>query len=202
MIGFNRRFSPFIKKIKTILDKRSTPIIASYHVNAGFIPKDSWVQDPVEGGGRIIGEVCHFVDFMIFLANSLPNFVHATSLGEGNGSNDIVNINISFNDGSIGTINYLANGNKKLAKERFEIHSNGNSAVIEDFKELNLYMSSKQKKIKKITQDKGQANMIKDVIEGFKGNNRSVMPYEHIYATSLTTIKILESIRTNEMIKV
>ena len=144
MIGFNRRFSPFAKEIKrTFGEGRMTML---YRVNAGRIPADTWIQDLEIGGGRIIGEACHFVDFLTFINGSAPVSVSAVSMADEDNLNDAVNISLKFKNGSIGTISYFSNGNNGLAKEYVEINASGETAVINDFKELIFYGKGKPTK--------------------------------------------------------
>ena len=119
-----------------------------YRVSAGFVPKTHWTRDPVEGGGRIIGEVCHFVDLMQFITSSQPVKVFAEALSSGSGGpsdDDSVLITVKFQDGSVGTITYLANGDASLPKERLEISSTGRTAVIDNFQRLSLYQNGKKR---------------------------------------------------------
>ena len=118
MVGYNRRFSPLIRQIKD--EFGNGPMAMVYRVNAGAIPKESWIQDPEFGGGRIVGEVCHFVDTLTFLAGSPVVSVYAAAMSEPDNLNDTLNISLTFQNGSIGTISYLANGDKSLSKERIE----------------------------------------------------------------------------------
>jgi predicted dehydrogenase len=139
MVGFNRRFAPLALQLKSFLRGIHEPLALHYRVNAGFIPADHWLNDPEQGGGRLIGEVCHFVDFLTFLAGSAPIEVQAHSLANpGKFSNDNVVCSLRFADGSQGTISYLANGDKSYSKERVEVFGGGAVAVLEDFRRLEL----------------------------------------------------------------
>ena len=202
MVGYNRRFSPFIRQIKE--DFGDGPMAFVYRVNAGAIPKDSWYHDPEFGGGRIVGEVCHFVDTLTYLAGSTVSSVYATAMRDPNALNDTLNVSINFLNGSIGTISYFANGDKALPKERIEVFAHGATAIIDDFKKLEIYSKDKNKKKKLISQDKGQKEEIKilinHIIEG-KGV-AGLIPLEEIYNTSLVTFKIIESIRSGKCITI
>jgi predicted dehydrogenase len=202
MVGYNRRFSPLIRKVKNKLGHGPMAII--YRINAGAIPIDSWYQDLELGGGRIVGEICHFVDTLSFLTKSLIVSVYATSMSEPNNLNDTLNISLKFQNGSIGTISYLANGDKSFPKERIEIFAHGATAIIDDFKDLTFYSKSKKKKKKLIVQDKGQKEEVKSFIKAINGGKIFAMltPFEEIYNTSLVTFKIVESIRTGNCIKI
>ena len=199
-VGYNRRFSPLIRKIKN--EFGAGPMAVAYRVNAGSIPRDSWIQDSKFGGGRIIGEVCHFVDTLSFLAGSLPISVYAAAMSDPNHLNDTLNITLTFQTGSIGTISYFANGDKALPKERIEVFSHGASAVIDDFKELTVYIDGKKKKEKLFSQDKGQKEEVKQFVEAILKETGEPIPLEEIHNTSLVTFKIIESIRTGTCIKI
>ncbi len=136
-----------------------------YRVNAGSIPADSWIQDAEFGGGRIIGEVCHFVDFLTFMNGSLPVSVYAAAMKDPNNLNDVLNISLRYENGSIGTISYFANGDKGLPKERVEIYANGSTAVLNDFRTLAVYTDGKKKKKKLLSQNKGQKTEVRQFIE-------------------------------------
>jgi predicted dehydrogenase len=173
-----------------------------YRVNAGAIPKESWIQDPEVGGGRIIGEVCHFVDFLTYVNGSLPVSVHANTLNDQNHLNDTLTISLNYKNGSIGSISYFANGDKSLPKERVEAYAHGCTAVLEDFKHLTMHAGGKSKAKKLLSQDKGQKNEVRAFIDAIIEGTGSPIPLEEIYNTSLVTFKILESIRTGETQKI
>jgi len=202
MVGYNRRFSPLVRKLKD--EFGNGPMAMVYRVNAGAIPKDSWYQDPEFGGGRIIGEVCHFVDTLSFLTGSLVVSVYAAAMSEPDNLNDTLNVSLTFRNGSIGTISYLANGDKSLAKEHIEVFAHGATAIVDDFKELMVYSRGKKKKKKLISQDKGQEEELKRFVEAIIDGKRVTepIPFEEIYNTSLVTFKIIESIRTGDCINI
>ena len=130
MPGFNRRFAPMALKLKTFMDQRQEPLFAHYRVNASKLPSDHWLNDLEEGGGRIIGEACHFIDFLTFLVGDIPTEVSTKGLpDDGKYSKDNVVIHFKFPDGSIGEVTYLANGDKSYPKEYLEVFSSGRIAV-------------------------------------------------------------------------
>lgn len=193
MIGFNRRFSPLVATIKKKLG--NGPMSMIYRVNAGNIPKDNWIQDMEVGGGRIIGEACHFIDLLTFLNGSLPKTVTAMALPDPNGLNDTVNISIQFENGSTGIVAYYANGSKELPKEYLEVFASGNTAVLSDFKELKIYGKGKPYKKKLFNQNKGQKEMVEAFINGLLKDGQSPIPMEDIFAVTSATFKVLESIK-------
>jgi predicted dehydrogenase/threonine dehydrogenase-like Zn-dependent dehydrogenase len=192
MVGFNRRFSPDAKKIKTKFRNRNTPLMIYYRVNAGKIPEDHWIQDPKVGGGRIIGEVCHFIDLMQFLTDSKPVRVYATKIkGKGNViDEDNVNILIDFADGSRGNILYTSMGSKSFPKEYVEIFGDRRVETINNFKTGKMG----------IKQDKGHKREFEEFINSIKDGTSSPIPIESIYYTTLTTFKIHKSLVSSEPI--
>lgn len=193
MIGFNRRFSPLVTTIKKKFGNGPMSII--YRVNAGNIPSDNWIQDAEIGGGRIIGEACHFIDLLTFINGSLPKTVSAMALPDPNGHNDTVNISIQFENGSTGIVAYYANGSKELPKEYLEVFSSGNTAVLSDFKELKIYGKGKPIKKKLFNQNKGQKEMVEAFINDLLKDGQSPIPMEDIFAVTRATFKVLESIK-------
>jgi predicted dehydrogenase/threonine dehydrogenase-like Zn-dependent dehydrogenase len=194
LVGFNRRFAPLTGILKARLGEG--PMAMLYRINAGRIPADSWIQDPDIGGGRIIGEVCHFVDYLTFLNGSLPISVYASAMPDGANLEDTVGINLCFRNGSIGTIVYFSTGSRSLFKEYVEVYSSGTAAVLRDFKELEIYAHGKPFKKKLISRDKGQKTMLRAFVEAVKEGGPPPIRFEEIYAVTLTTLKIIESLRT------
>src|SRR5437588_896776 len=166
LVGFNRRFSPLACAAKEFFHNRSGPLSINYRVNAGRVPRGHWAHDPKAGGGRIVGEVCHFVDFMHFITGSLVTRVYAESISSDNQEivdDDSVFITLRLAEGSNGSIAYLAEGEKTMAKERIEIFGGGKSFVIDDFRSATAYHNGRAKKIKLREQDKGQKNEVRAV---------------------------------------
>ena len=201
-VGFNRRFSPFIQKMKEILKDR--PISIIYTINAGVIARDIWIQDKEIGGGRIIGEVCHFIDTVSFLAESYPSYVFATCVRKSDQSipdEDNINVIINFENGSTASINYFAFGNKKMPKEHIEVFANGIALIMDDFRRLAIFKSGNKKRFKSANQDKG----FRAEFEAFKNAVKFGVPsieFESIYKTTKTTFKIIESIKNRKSVKI
>lgn len=196
MVGFNRRFAPLAQQLKK--EFGGGPLAMTYRINAGTIPASSWIQDPQTGGGRIIGEVCHFIDFLVFLNGSLPVAVHASALQVPANLLDTVSISLTFANGSIGSIAYFANGDKGMAKERVEVFAHGAVGVLEDFKTLTIHSGGKKKEKKLLVQDKGQKEGVIQFIEAVRQGNAQLIPFEEIHATTLTSFLILDSIRSGQ----
>ena len=193
MIGFNRRFSPLTKKIKNVVGSGQMSMI--YRINAGAIPKDNWIQDMEVGGGRILGEACHFIDYLTYLNGSLPIKVSAQVLADSENLNDTVNILLQFENGSTGVVCYYANGSKSLAKEYVEVFASGTTAILNDFKELRIYGKGKPYKTKLINQNKGQKEMVEGFINGIIADGNAPIPFEEIIAVTKASFKVLESIK-------
>lgn len=200
LVGFNRRFSPLTEVLKDRIGEG--PMAMIYRINSGYIAPDSWIQDKDFGGERIIGEICHFVDFLTFVNGSLPKYVFASSMPDSSNMEDTVNVNLKFLNGSIGTISYFSNGSKSLFKEYIELYKAGITGVIKDFKELKIYGNGKIFKKKLLTQDKGQKKMIRTIIYSIKEGKSSPIKFEDIYVVTMTTFKIIESIRTKIGIRI
>ncbi|MFC1896915.1 Gfo/Idh/MocA family protein, partial [Thermodesulfobacteriota bacterium] len=169
---------------------------------AGVIPADSWIQDREIGGGRIIGEVCHFIDYLSFVNGSMPVSVYAAALKDAQGLNDTVNISLSFENGSIGNISYFANGSKFLPKEYVEIHSMGATLALTDFRQLEVFTNRRDFKKKLISQDKGQKGAVAEFLEFVKKGSPPPISFEEIYTSSLASFKAVESLRTGKAIKI
>jgi predicted dehydrogenase/threonine dehydrogenase-like Zn-dependent dehydrogenase len=198
MVGFNRRFAPHAVELKKQLG--NAPISVLYRVNAGPIPRDSWIQDREIGGGRIIGEACHFIDFITWLCGSLPRHVHAVAVPDPDGLNDTVSINLQFANGSIGNVSYFSNGSPEMPKEYIEVYGAGLTGIIRDFKALEVYSTGKPHRKKTFVQDKGQACMVKAFIKGIKEGGAPLIAADEIFAVTRTTFAVQESLRTRQAI--
>jgi predicted dehydrogenase/threonine dehydrogenase-like Zn-dependent dehydrogenase len=201
MVGFNRRFAPLAVEMKRFLDKSDQPRMMHYTVNAGILPLNHWLHDPKVGGGRIIGEGCHFIDFMTWLANSLPVSVSTISLPDGQlYREDNLNITIKFANGSIGVLSYLANGDKSHPKERCEVFCGGRVAVLDDFRKVDMAFNGKKTSQRSsFRQDKGHQASWKAFLDGVKSGVLPI-PYEQIRAVCLTAIAAVESLHTGKEI--
>lgn len=195
MVGFNRRFAPFTAIIKKHL-RTDIPVAIVCRVNAGTVPADHWIHDPLSGGGRIVGEVCHFIDYCSYLSGSLIAEVSAVALKDPAHLNDTVSIQLKMENGSIASIAYFSNGNKDVSKEYIEIYSGGTVVQNEDFKKLDVYDGRKKKSWKQ-TQDKGHRAEISAFCHALREGNPCPIPFEEIHNTTLATFLVLESIVQN-----
>jgi predicted dehydrogenase/threonine dehydrogenase-like Zn-dependent dehydrogenase len=195
MVGFNRRFAPLAVRLRKFLQDVHEPLALHYRVNAGFLPTDHWLNDPLQGGGRILGEVCHFVDFLCFLTNSSAVEVETRSLpNPGQYSNDNVVCSLRFADGSQGTISYLANGDKSYSKERIEVFGGGTVAVLEDFRRLELVRGGKKRVFRSaLRQDKGHRGEWEAFVTAIRTGAESPIPFHEIINTMRATLALEQS---------
>ena len=203
IVGFNRRFAPMIERLKKFLDQISEPISLHYRINAGYLPPDHWVNDREQGGGRILGEACHFVDLIMFLARS--PIVEVAARGIGNSSRysgDNVLISLRFANGSDGTISYLANGDRSFSKERIEAFGGGSAAVLEDFRRLELVRNGRKETIhSRFRQDKGH-HPEWAAFARFMQTGEPPIRFEDIVASTLATLRIDKSCATGNPVAV
>jgi len=197
-VGFNRRFAPLLREARTFMSASGSPLAATYRVSAGHLPPDHWTHDLDEGGGRIIGEGCHFVDSLAFLAGSPVVEVHATGYGDPQlpvEARDNVTIALRFADGSVGSILYVAEGSGRVPKERLEAFSGGRTAILDDYRELELFEPTGSRKQGGRTQDKGHREEIAAFVRGAERGEFPV-PLEEIANVSLATIAAVEALRS------
>jgi predicted dehydrogenase len=195
--GFNRRFAPLAGQLHNNLATRQEPLYMHYRVNAGYIPLTHWLHDPEQGGGRIIGEACHFIDFLTFLAGSPPVNVSAAALPNGGKyREDNVSMTFTFADGSIGIVDYLANGDKSFPKERVEVFCGGLVAVLDDFRALETVRDGKKKTVKLWSQDKGHFNEMQALVSAIR-EAQAPIPYEQLIGVTQASFAAVESIRKN-----
>lgn len=195
-VGFNRRFAPLLVKAKEALAPRGGPLLMSYRINAGAIPLDSWIQRD-EGGGRILGEVCHFVDAMTYLADSLPESVFATAT---NAARDSLAIVVRFRDGSAGTILYSSNGDASVPKEYLEIFAPGRVLQLEDFRRLTISRHGRQAVTKQMM-DKGQKDFVAAFVKAARGQGPTPIPLEELAAVAEATFAIQDSLRLGSVVQ-
>jgi polar amino acid transport system substrate-binding protein len=199
MVGYNRRFAPLAGEIKKYFANRAGALTILYRVNAGQLPPEHWSHDATEGGGRVIGEVCHFIDFVQFLTDSLPVQVSAVAVPESRRAgfvDDSVTISMSLGDGSIASIVYTASGNNSVAKERVEIFGDRSVVVLDDFKKAEINSGKKVMKLGGGAQDKGHANEIAAFFDAARGNANAPISIDSLAATSLASFAVIESART------
>jgi len=196
-VGFNRRFAPFTRQMAQFLENRCEPMFIHYRVNAGYLPLTHWLHDPQQGGGRIIGEGCHFIDYLTFLVGKPPLRVRTVGLPDGERyRQDNVSMTFSFEDGSIGTVTYLANGDKTLPKERVEVFCAGRVAVLEDYRSLELLQNGQRQKFTaRLRQDKGHQALWEAFVQAVRQGGQPPIPYDHLLGVTRASFAALESLR-------
>jgi len=185
MVGFNRRFSPFIQKMKQLLSPLHEPKNIIMTVNAGFIPKTHWIQDANIGGGRLIGEVCHFVDLLRYIADSPIVNAQVSELQNSHMlKNENVIITLQFQDGSQGAIHYFANGQASFPKERLEVFCAGKILSLDNFRKLKGFGFKQFKKQSAWRQQKGHPEMIQAFVTAVESGGVAPIPMEEIIEVS------------------
>ncbi len=204
MVGFNRRFAPMALQLKQFVSEIHEPLAIHYRVNAGYIPADHWVNDIEQGGGRLLGEVCHFVDFLCFLAGACPVEVQAQTVGNpGQYNMDNVVASLKFADGTLGTISYLANGDKSASKERIEVFGGGSVAILEDFRRLELIRNGRKRIARsRWKQDKGHRAELQAFADAIAYKIPVPISFEQIAGSMLATLRLQNSCQTGQPLTV
>lgn len=199
MVGFNRRFAPQVVKLKSLLSNATEPKSFVMTVNAGEIPADHWVHDAEQGGGRIIGEGCHFVDLLRFLAGSLIRNVHAVMMGNSPGMlvrGDKVSITLEFDDGSFGTIHYLANGHHSYPKERLDVFCGGAVIELDNFRKMTGFGWPGFRKMNLRRQDKGHSACIAAFVNSVEQGILSPIPFDEIVEVTRVTFDAVDQMQS------
>lgn len=192
-VGFNRRFSPHVGKIQSLLNGVSGAKAFVMTVNAGAIPAEHWTQDQSIGGGRIVGEACHFIDLLRFLADS--HIVRHAASGMASASRDTVTIQLEFADGSTGTVHYFANGSKAFAKERLEVFAGGSILQLDNFRRLTGYGWPGFNRMNLWRQDKGQKACAAAFVQAVEEGGAPPIPFDELLEVSRVTIEVAEAAR-------
>lgn len=197
-VGYNRRFAPHIRKIKSLLDKKAMPKTFIMTMNAGEIPENHWTQNAEIGGGRIIGEACHYIDLMRYLSGSKIKSFHAVKMGK----NDFVKvtedktiISLTFEDGSVGSIHYLANGGKSFPKERIEIFCENAVLQLDNFRKLRGFGWRGFAKMNLWSQDKGQRNCVHAFMKSVRDGGKNPIAQDEIFEVARVSVDIAEMLR-------
>jgi polar amino acid transport system substrate-binding protein len=198
-LGFNRRFSPHARRVRETFQSRRGPLAIHYSVAAGPTPGGTWHTDPAVGGGRVIGEVCHFVDLCGFLVGASPVSVFASALGRDPETDDSIHALLDFPDGSNATIQYLARASAALPKERFEASADGKTALCDNFRRTTVHGG---KGLRTWNQDKGQATAVREVIAAVRAGAPSPFAWSEIEATTRATFALLESARSGTPVSI
>lgn len=199
-VGFNRRFAPLAQQLKAFLSGLDEPLAATYRVNAGYIPLNHWLHDPAQGGGRIVGEGCHFIDFLTFLVGKAPHAVSAVGLPDGGRyREDNLQLTFHFPDGSLGTVIYLANGDKSFPKERLEVFGAGRVACLDDFRSLELVKDGRRQIVRsRLRQDKGHRAEWLAFVEAVVRGGPAPIPYEQILGVTRASLRAVQALRARQ----
>jgi predicted dehydrogenase/threonine dehydrogenase-like Zn-dependent dehydrogenase len=203
-VGFNRRFAPLSAKLAAHVRGRG-PLLVSYRVNAGFLGKESWYQDPQQGGGRILGEVCHFLDYVHFLAGAPIRRVHAAGLRDPRGhyrADDNLAVTVECEDGTVGTVLYAAAGDPAMPKERIEVLCQGRSAVLDNFRELTTWADRRRRSEKALGIDKGHAAEIAAWVEALRSGAAAPISWESLANVARATFATMDSLATGEPVSI
>lgn len=199
-VGFNRRFSPHMEKIKSLVGDSRMNVIAT--MNAGFIPANVWVHDMKTGGGRIIGEACHYIDLISFLTGSKVKAVCMNAMGTAPEENtDNASILLKYENGSTGVINYFANGSKAYAKERVEVFSQERTLIMDNFRETKGYGVKGFSKLK-TSMDKGHKNQFHKLIKAIQSGEEALIPFESIVNTTMASFAAIQSLKENRWVEI
>jgi len=203
MVGFNRRFAPTTVAMTNALKARQGPVSAVFTANAGSIPADHWTQDPAAGGGRIIGEACHYIDYLVHLIGSPIVTVSAhQATGTSADSEDIVSINLGFADGSIGTVHYFSNGAKALPKERCEVFFDGNVLQMNNFKTVKGFGKVKLGRRAPATrQEKGHKEQFAAVVQSLQSGAVAPIPFSELVNVTQASFAALDSLRSGGQVQ-
>lgn len=201
-VGFNRRYAPLARRLQEFLAPRSEPLYMHYRINAGYIPLNHWTHDPLQGGGRIIGEGCHFVDLLTCLAGAAPLAVSAVSLPDGGKYHeDNISMTFSFPDGSVGVVDYLANGDKSYPKERLEVFCGGRIAVLDDFRTLEMLHAGNHSVLKK-AQDKGWKDEWVAFTNAIRTGGQPPIPYDQLIGVTKATFAVMQALHEGQRISI
>jgi predicted dehydrogenase/threonine dehydrogenase-like Zn-dependent dehydrogenase len=199
-VGFNRRFSPHMEKIKSLVDNNQMNVIAT--MNAGFIPANVWVHDMKTGGGRIIGEACHYIDLIAYLTGSRVKAVCMNAMGVNPEVNtDNASILLKMENGSTGVINYFANGSKAYSKERVEVFSQERTFIMDNFRKTEAFGVKDFSKLK-TSMDKGHKNQFHRLIKAVQNGGDALIPFESIVNTTRASFAAIQSLKENRWVEV
>ncbi len=198
MVGFNRRFAPLTKQMVAFLGSHGEPMAAHYRVNAGPLPANHWLLDPAQGGGRLLGEGCHFIDYLVYLVGAAPVSVFAQALNSGvDRGQENLQATLRFADGSLGTLTYLSNGDRSLPKEKLEVFCGGKVAVLDDYRALDLTQNGRTRGLRG-SQDKGHRAAWQAFIHAVRIDGIPPIPYEQIFSGARASFAAVRSLETGK----
>jgi predicted dehydrogenase len=201
-VGFNRRFAPLALKMKQTLAANGSPMNIIATMNAGFIPSNFWVHDMKIGGGRIIGEACHFIDLITFLSGSKVKSVCMNTMGiDSNENTDNASILLKYENGTNAVINYFSNGSKAYSKERIEVFHQNRTLVMDNWRKLKGY-GFKNFSATTSGQDKGHQNQFNLLINAIKNGGSSIIPFDEIVNTTKASFAAIESMKNRGWVNI
>jgi predicted dehydrogenase len=203
-VGFNRRFAPLLGELRDFVVSPPSPVTTTYRVSAGRLPTDHWTHDLEQGGGRLIGEGCHFIDSLLFVTGSEIEEVHATGYGDSQlpvQARDNVAVTLGFANGSVGSIVYVADGSGRVSKERLEAFSGSRSAILDDYRSLELFGTDGKESRGGRSQEKGHRFEVDAFLRGAE-QGQAPVPLDEVANVSLATLAAVESLRTGQTIRV
>jgi polar amino acid transport system substrate-binding protein len=199
LVGFNRRFAPLVQRMGRHFDRQGAPLVVTCRVNAGYLGKESWYQDAKEGGGRILGEVCHFLDLVVAITGSTLTRVSASGLRDRAGhwrADDNLVVNAECQNGSVASVVYAASGDPTMPKERIEVLGQGRSAALDNYRTLTLWSGNRSQSVKALSVDKGHGAEIAAWIESLVKDTLPPISWAEIENVSSATLATLESLET------
>jgi len=200
-VGFNRRFSPHTQRLLTLLRGRSEPLAMTFTANAGTIPPEHWVHDPVRGGGRIVGEACHYIDLMVCLTGSRVRAVSAAMMGTGVAvKEDKMSITLGFEDGSVGTVSYFGNGSKAYPKEQLEVFSEGRVFRIDNFRRTTGHGVTGFRRFATRSQDKGHVAQFAAFVDRLREGGEPLIPLDQLVNVTLASFAAMTAARESRTI--
>ncbi|TFH33050.1 MAG: hypothetical protein E4G99_12005, partial [Anaerolineales bacterium] len=203
-VGFNRRFAPHAVRLKAFLSTSEAPLAMHYRVNAGVLPAEHWLHDPEQGGGRIIGEACHFIDFLTYLCGALPVRVSATGLPRvGDYIEDNIVLTLTFEDGSVGTVSYFANGDRSIPKERLEVFQAGRVGILDDFRRLEWVADGRKRSfVSRLRQDKGHQAEWEAYKQAILTSIEPPIPYDQLFAVTRASFAAVQALRSGQPVSI
>jgi predicted dehydrogenase len=197
LVGFNRRFAPLSGALAAHFPAGEGPLLVHYRVNAGFLGRESWYQDPAEGGGRILGEVCHFLDYVSFLAAAPITRVYASGLRDPRGhyrADDNLSVTVDCADGTVGTVLYAAAGDAAMPKERVEVLGRGRSAILDNYQALTTWTGNRRRHVKALSVDKGHAAEIDLWVASLVAGTPPPIAWDALLNVSRATLATIDSL--------
>jgi predicted dehydrogenase/threonine dehydrogenase-like Zn-dependent dehydrogenase len=203
MVGFNRRFSPHVVRMRELLADRTFPVSLVMVVNAGRAPREHWVHHPTSGGGRIVGEACHFIDLMRHLVGARIVAVAAAEIrrAEGSSTGDNASITLTFADGSVGALHYLSEGHRSVSKERLEVFGGGRVLALDDFRTLRGYGFRRFRRLKTWQQDKGHRAEVEAFLAGIRSGSDGPIPFAEIVEVARASLAARTAVATGEAVR-